>query len=154
MKETVNADKPKATNNGLAVKITISPPTPMPGERRTVDVEDSCEDFEVIESNENGQEESEVTSDAKPSEDPPSQTEVSLSQAPRGEPEELSGQEVETVEKQVIKRVETTDSESFEEITSRMETTTTVTTKTLTKTEIITVDLNEEVSSLLIKYYC
>ena len=150
MKETVNADKPKATNNGLAVKITISPPTPMPGERRTVDVEDSCEDFEVIESNENGQEESEVTSDAKPSEDPPSQTEVSLSQAPRGEPEELSGQEVETVEKQVIKRVETTDSESFEEITSRMETTTTVTTKTLTKTEIITVDLNEEVSS----YYC
>ncbi|XP_065063606.1 band 4.1-like protein 1 [Rhopilema esculentum] len=144
VKEKGNADKPKATNNCLAVKITISPPTPVPGERRTVDVDDSCEDFEVIESNENELEESDVTSDVKPSEDPPSQTEDSLSQAPRGEPEGQSGQEVETVEKQVIQRVETTDSESFEEITSRMETTTTVTTKTITKTEIITVDLNEE----------
>ena len=132
-------------NNGLAVTITISPPTPIPGGRRVVDVEgnaddnaeDSPESYEVIELNED---------ESSAGTEKPQSVSSTLEDKEENDAGEPVAIESHQTKETVVKEVEKT--KSSQETTSVV-TSTTTTTKVITQTEIVTVDeLNEEVSSL------
>ena len=151
----------KPVDNSLAVTITISPPTPIPGGRRSGEDGDSPESYDVIESPD--VEAEDTGSEREGSEIPePSETPEAPQTTPDGEvPEDCV--EIKLVEKtgvehsrdgdisidknssvvtetQVITHSESSGGESVTEMKTR---TTTIT----TKTEVITVnETSEEVS--------
>ena len=141
--DTVLEQKNETTkqNNGLAVTITISPPTPVPGHRCIVDasgeaadeaVEGSQESYEVIELNDE-----EAIADTF--------------DAAEGQPESSSTAEKDEEGSDSAKPAANEGPCSSSQETTTVVTSTTTISKIITETEIITVnELNEEVIVLFL----